>query len=234
MAKNSSASLKRQPETGGPVRGAASPSRPPLRRRILSWTIAGAILVAAPFVVLIRGAVWLYADHGFSPWIALGVAVVATSALLMGYAAALTRRMSGSWSWSIWSRRVIAALVASYAVYAVAYLAADHAKSDEVRSQYHALHPLLRVAASTLILMDPEAVVTDLARHPADYSRMGLPIERSSSHYIQADGYSHALDLRTVGRPWWRNIGAEVYFRVMGFETLRHAGTADHLHVYLP
>lgn len=214
------------------TRGAVA-SRP-LGRRIASWVLGVAVLIAAPFVVLIRGAVWLYEDYHVGPWIALGLAVTATSLLLLAYAAAITKRIAGHWSWPVWGRRALVALVAAYAIYAVAFLAASNAKSPDVRSQYHALHPLLRVAASTLILMDPEAVVTDLARHPADYSRMGLPIEHSSSHYIQADGYSHALDLRTVGRPWWRNVAAEVYFRVMGFETLRHAGTADHLHVWLP
>lgn len=33
--------------------------------------------------------------------------------------------------------------------------------------------------------------------------------------------------------PEWRNLAAELAFRAMGFHTLRHVGTADHLHVSL-
>src|SRR5690242_10798260 len=66
---------KRVSHTSAQVRAPLPVVRPPLARRVLSWVIAGAVLIAAPFVVLIRGAVWLYADHGFSPWIALAVAV---------------------------------------------------------------------------------------------------------------------------------------------------------------
>ena len=52
-------------------------------------------------------------------------------------------------------------------------------------------------------------------------------------HFRQDDGFVHALDLRTIHRPEWRNLAAELAFRAMGFHTLRHVGTADHLHVSL-
>jgi len=63
---------------------------------------------------------------------------------------------------------------------------------------------------------------------------MGLPPNESSLHFIQDDGYAHAVDLRTVGRSEFRNRMVEAGFKVMGFNTLRHSGTADHLHVSLP
>ena len=63
---------------------------------------------------------------------------------------------------------------------------------------------------------------------------MGLAVNPASMHYEQSDGYVHAVDLRTVGRGWWRNWGVEGYFRAMGFGTLRHRGTEDHLHVMDP
>ncbi len=63
--------------------------------------------------------------------------------------------------------------------------------------------------------------------------RAGLPANESSLHFRQDDGFVHALDLRTVNRPEWRNLAAELAFRAMGFRTLRHVGTADHLHVSL-
>ena len=41
----------------------------------------------------------------------------------------------------------------------------------------------------------------------------------------------HAVDLRTKGKSELRNKLVSWYFRMMGFNTLRHVGTADHLHV---
>jgi hypothetical protein len=85
-----------------------------------------------------------------------------------------------------------------------------------------------------LVLADRGAVVTDARRSPEDYAAMGLSPARASLHYPQDDGYVHALDLRTRGRPEWRNVMVEIGYRLMGFATLRHEGTADHLHVSLP
>jgi hypothetical protein len=63
---------------------------------------------------------------------------------------------------------------------------------------------------------------------------MGLPPYERSLHLRQDDGYAHAVDLRTAGRSEWRNFLMRSYYRLMGFRTLRHVGTADHLHVSLP
>ena len=71
-------------------------------------------------------------------------------------------------------------------------------------------------------------------RDPGDYVAMGLTPMEASDHYRQSDGYVHALDLRTRGRPAWRNQVGEWSFRLMGFRVLRHVGTADHLHISLP
>lgn len=56
----------------------------------------------------------------------------------------------------------------------------------------------------------------------------------TSLHFKLEDKYVHAMDLRTVGRPEWKNRITDGYFRLMGFRTLRHVGTADHVHVSLP
>ena len=107
-------------------------------------------------------------------------------------------------------------------------------KGRSKRGRRHAaLHPLLRLGASALILMDSDAVITDAGRTPDFYRRMGLPPNEASLHLEQESGFVHALDLRTIGRPEWRNRAAEIAFRAMGFHTLRHVGTADHLHVSL-
>ena len=95
------------------------------------------------------------------------------------------------------------------------------------------MHPVLRLAVSTLIHLDKEIIITDSDRMPEDYRAMGLKTIKNSLHYRQSTGYSHALDLRTMNRPEWKNILVQNFFRVMGFRTLRHSGTADHLHVSL-
>ena len=122
----------------------------------------------------------------------------------------------------------------AYCAYALVYLSATNAKSEQVRAYYRSLHPLLRVALSTLVLADRDVVITDLARRPEDYATMGLPRHDGTLHYVQRDGYAHAADLRTAGRGMVRNRLVQLYFWSMGFNTLRHVGTADHLHVELP
>jgi hypothetical protein len=61
---------------------------------------------------------------------------------------------------------------------------------------------------------------------------MGLPVSRESLHYRQADGWVHAVDLRT--HAGLKSLLVQWYFDLMGFDTLRHVGTHDHLHVSLP
>src|SRR5256885_1169551 len=95
------------------------------------------------------------------------------------------------------------------------------------------VHPLLRLALSTLILVDRDMLITDTGRAPDDYGRMGLPTNSRSRHFEQADGWIHAVDLRTTGRGFIKNRGVQFYFWLMGFDTRRHVGTADHLHVEL-
>src|SRR5262249_21354994 len=76
-------------------------------------------------------------------------------------------------------------------------------------------------------------VITDMARKPSDYARMGLPTNDKSMHYEQPDGWVHAVDLRTKSNGEITNWAVQRYFDVMGFSTLRHVGTADHLHVQM-
>ena len=60
---------------------------------------------------------------------------------------------------------------------------------------------------------------------------MGLNTNSRSLHYIQSDGFVHAIDIRTAGRSELRNQLTLWVFRSFGFNTLRHGGTADHLHI---
>lgn len=208
----------------------------PLRRWLLraGVVLGGFVLAGAlPFLVLIRTGTAMY-HAGVPTWLALGGGVLATFLLLLLYLAALGWRMRGRFGVPRLVRWGLAVVVAAYAGYGLLYLSGAHAKDDDVRAEYTALHPLMRLAVGTLVLVDGDVLLTDAARRPADYAAMGLPPAEASLHYRQRDRYVHALDLRTIGRSRLRNWMTATYFRLLGFRTLRHVGTADHLHVSLP
>lgn len=192
------------------------------------------VLTVLPFAVLVRVSVFLYAELDVQTWFALAGGVLATVLVVTIYSAAVSKKLTGKARVRVLAKRVAVPLVVAYCVYTLMYLSSVNAKSSEVREYYRSLHPLLRITVSTVILVDREIVITDAHRTPEDYAAMGLPPQMESLHYRQEDGFVHAMDLRTVGRPSWRNTVVDAYFRIAGFDTLRHVGTADHLHVALP
>lgn len=224
----------------GPARPPEDPGADAVDRagsfwRRIRWTAVLALPAAVvPFLLLLRGSVHAHARWGYGPWpsVATGIlfAVVSLVAILW-VALALLRFPRGF-------RKVLSRGAAGLALvflgHGLLYVGVRNAKGDAVRAEYRSLHPLLRLGSTVLVLVDRDAVVTDAARIPEDYAAMGLPPAETSLHFAQTDGYVHALDLRTAGRPEWRNVLVEVGFRMMGFRTLRHVGTADHLHVSLP
>jgi hypothetical protein len=189
-------------------------------------------IVALPFVVLVRGAVFFYEYGDVPPWLALLVAALLTIGLVTMYARWLLRKFKGRPPVLLLAKWVALPLVVFYCGFSLLYLSRVNAKSD-VREYYTTVHPLLRLALSTWILVDDKLVITDMRRAREDYAKMGLPVNEMSLHYRQADGWVHAVDLRTANRGWFRNRLTQVYFWAMGFSTLRHVGTADHLHVDL-
>jgi len=191
-------------------------------------------VLALPFVILVRGSVYLFEAHGWYTWLALlGAAGVALGVVTL-YGVWVVRHVTGKTTRpSAVAQWVAAPLVLGYCGYALLYLSRVNAKTEAIRSAYTATHPLLRLAVSTLVLVDGDVVVTDLTRWRSDYGRMGLPAAQRSKHFRQPDGWVHAVDIRTTGRGAIANWMVEWYFRAMGFDTLRHAGTADHLHVEL-
>jgi hypothetical protein len=203
-----------------------------------TWLIASlgalkvATIVVLPFYVYVRSSVYLYAS-GVSPWLAVALGALLTMGIAAGYAAWLSRRFSGRARVAKMARWVALPLTAAWCGYAVLYLARANAKTDDVRSYYAAVHPVLRAALGTAILVDPDIVITDMRRVPSDYARMGLPVNDRTLHYRQRNGWVHAVDLRTRGRSAVKNRAVQLYFWSMGFRTLRHVGTADHLHVSL-
>lgn len=210
-----------------------APRRPSVRRAVLVAVLRVVVILLLPFIVLVRSSVFLYARRGVPTWLALAGGAVLTLLVVTVYAAWLSHRLSGRARAGAMARWVAGPLVVAYCGYALLYLSALHAKSPVVQAEYRAVHPLLRIAVATLTLADRGLVITDLERVPADYPAMGLPVYDGSLHYVQSDGWAHAMDLRTSGRGMIANGLRQLYFAAMGFGTLRHVGTADHLHVEL-
>ena len=200
--------------------------------RYATVALKGALIVALPFVLYVRTGVELY-SRGAPSWVAILISTLLTTGVVAAYAIWLSRRMSGSAKVQSVAKWIAVPLVAAWAGYSLLYLASANAKSNDVRAHYTSLHPVLRAALSTIILVNPDLVITDMARQPTDYARMGLPVNERTRHYEQPDGWVHAVDLRTMGRPELENRAVQIYFWSMGFSTLRHVGTADHLHVQL-
>ena len=205
----------------------------------LSAVLKVAFIVVLPFVVVVRCAVFFYQHGGTPVWLAVLTAAILTCGVITAYAVWLAKKLRRrgarggralAMPLATW---VALPLVVFYCGYSLLYLASVNAKSAPVRAYYHSVHPLLRLALSTAILADRDILITDTGRLPEDYSRMRLPVNRRTRHYKQADGWIHAVDLRTTGRGVIKNRGLQVYFWLMGFDAKRHIGTADHLHVEL-
>ena len=161
------------------------------------------------------------------------VSAVITLAIVAGVIAWATRKRSGRARYAQMARWIAIPTLTLWCWYSAFYLARANAKTDAVRSYYSRVHPVLRVALATWILFDRDLVITDSRRVAGDYPNMGLPVNDRTRHYEQPDGWVHAVDLRTIGRSAPKNLILQGYFSLMGFSTLRHVGTADHLHVQL-
>jgi len=207
------------------------------KRRMARWLLrilAAGLLVALPFALLVRGALVASAAWRWHAWLA-----VAFGALLAALAVSVVawwtlRRLSMRPSFRTVATRVGLPLVIVFCSFSLLYLSGSNAKSAEIREAYPRLHPILRLAVGTVRLVDTRIVVTDVERGPTSYAAMRLPRPTNSFHYRQKDGTVHAIDLRTEGRGALRNGLVQLYFELLGFETVRHVGTADHLHVRLP
>lgn len=212
--------------------------------RALAASAVGAVLrivliIALPFAVLVRGSVFFYENGGTPVWLAVLTAAILTGGVITAYVVWLAKKLlrrgvrGGRALVLPVAKWVALPLVLFYCGYSLLYLASINAKSAPVRAYYGSVHPLLRLALSTAILADRDILITDTGRLPEDYNAMGLPVNNRSRHYKQADGWIHAVDLRTAGRGVIKNRGLQLYFWLMGFDTRRHVGTADHLHVEL-
>jgi hypothetical protein len=207
------------------------------RRRIACWGLwisAVALVAALPFALLVRGALLASSSFGWHAWLAVAFGALLAALSVSVIAWWTLRRLSMRPPFRVVATRVALPLVIVFCCFSLLYLSGSNAKSSEIREAYPRLHPILRLAVGTVRLVDTRIVVTDIERGPTSYAAMRLPRPTGSLHYRQKDGTVHAIDLRTEGRGALRNGLVRLYFELLGFETVRHVGTADHLHVCLP
>lgn len=223
---------QRKPKRSGPKK-----SFPNLRRTFL-WSLIiffGIIgLMILPFYVLVRTSVYMNLAYGYSGWVALAGGTFVCIILLLVYMLFLFQKLKNHKQRFKYSAVSAGVMAIGFCMLSLFYISKVNAKSPEVREVYRSMHPILRVAISSVTLADGDLVITDIERISSDYYEMGLPVNPNSLHYRQPKtGYVHAVDLRTNDRGILRNYMLQFSLEVMGFETLRHVGTADHLHVEL-
>lgn len=191
------------------------------------------LLLSLPFICLVRGAVYLYEHQAYGSWFSIFGAAGITTFLLIIYMIFFYGSLTGKVG-SLKNKLLVALiLVIGYGVHALYFFSEQNAKHSSVQSEFTSLHPILRLSISTIIHLDDGLIMTDANRQPEDYRKMGLKSKKNSLHYKQKNGYVHAFDVRVKNRSWVRNGLLQLYFKAMGFNTLRHGGTGDHLHISL-
>ena len=194
------------------------------------------MVLILPFVALIRGAIFVHHRYDNGPWISLAGGALLTVLILFIYMTVIHGMFSSTLgSVRAFKRRFYVAvlMLAGYCIHALFFISSSNLKNQSLQSELRQLHPIVRVAVSTVIMIDPSLVITDASRSQSDYRDMGLPVNERSLHFPQKDGYAYAIDLRTRDRSALRNVLLQNYFRLMGFKTLHHGGTGPHLHISL-
>ena len=200
----------------------------------LIFVVIGVLL---PFWAMVRMALIAVIEWSWSPWLAMLLGVTVSAFMLWIYSIALFSTVFKSipgpkfFTRTFWGMLVVCLC---YTLPATLFLSAEHAKHDEVQTEFRDLHPILRLSVSSMAIFDAGMIVTDASRNLSDYADMGLKENSYSQHLIQDDGYAHAIDIRTHGRSEVINFFVRWSFEGMGFETLRHTGTEDHLHIGMP
>ncbi len=194
------------------------------------------LVIVLPFLLLIRGSIFIHTNYKLGAWLSLGGGAILTTFILFIYMTFIYRRFTKKFgdSDNLQRRSLFAlAIVGVYCAYGLFFISTGNMKNQNLKQEINDMHPILRMGVSTFILIDKKMIITDASRQPEDYRKMGLKKANSSLHYKQKDGYAYAIDLRTNGRNEFRNQMMSTYFKILGFNTLRHVGTADHLHVSL-
>lgn len=111
-------------------------------------------------------------------------------------------------------------------------LESSNFKNDSEIEQYNnKTHTILKYYTAMFSVLDDELIITDSKRVPDDYSKMNLKEFERSLHYVQSDGYSHALDIRSKDRTYFSKFLVTSYYQSLGFDIIEHDGTNIHFHV---
>jgi hypothetical protein len=232
------AGLPEEPEED---RALGDPEPEPPRRRLspgtllrgtIAWLSVAVLLAVVPFFILVRVAVAAW-QGGAGAWGAAALGVVSVYLVLAAWSWLMGRRSRPGGGTRRLLDRGAVALGVAFVLYGLVWIGASNAPDPEVRAEYRALHPVLRLATGLVFLADPGRVITEEGRSMEDYRLLGLSAAEASRHDVQDDGFVHAVDFRTRGRPEWGNRGVDLGFWLLGFHTRRHRGIADHLHVSL-
>jgi len=204
--------------------------------KLLYFLLKMLALVFLPFIILLRVSIFTHSTYELPATLSLGCGALATAFALMIYFSFFYGKITGKiGSFDSFKRRSTLALVVvlGFVAYGLFYINGSNVKHQEIKKEFSELHPIIRLGVASIVLFDKNMIITDASRVPEDYRKMGLKTSNSSLHYKQKDGYAYAIDLRTKGRLEWANQVRQIYFRIMGFNVLRHTGTADHLHLSL-
>jgi len=201
---------------------------------LLRYPLSIAFLLVLPFFILVRGSVFFY-HLGWTGYLALLLASLLTVFVLVIYFIFVDR-------WYLTQLYVplsikistVAIMILAFNAHGLLIFSKNNVKDPTLISEFTQVHPLLRLAVSTVSYFDGSMIVTDMSRTREDYKSMGLSALENSLHYVQKDNYVHAVDFRTMGRGNIHNWLMEKIFVTLGFNSLRHVGTADHLHISLP
>lgn len=205
-----------------------------LSSKFFRYILSFILLSILPFFILIRGALYFYA-LGITSYIALLLSSILASLLIIVYLVLIDRWLTEKVLVPLkFKITIVFAIVIALNIFCLTFFSKDNLKENKLKQEYTSLHPLLRVGVSLIVLIDEKLVVTSIKRKLKDYDNMGLDPVYNSLHFKQSDGYVHAVDIRTNTRWFFRNWLNKNFFRLMGFVTLRHTGTADHLHISLP
>jgi cytochrome c biogenesis factor len=203
-------------------------------RRILVSISLVTLTISSTILFLPRLSIY-YTSLEFNPAISIGFAIFVLFFIWLIILTLISILITGKPIVNRFVRNSVLFTLLIYTIFTTFFMSGTNFKSKGIQETYLNLHPVLRLGLTTTILVDSDLMITDAQRTKEDYKKWGLsPLERSD-HYVQKNtGYVHAADIRTIGRPEWKNQLTELAFKLMGFKTLRHVGTADHLHISIP
>jgi len=204
--------------------------------RFLFLIVRLILIVVFPFILFLRTATYLHEKYSLVPSVTILGAIIILSFLLLIYITVINKflfRNSSAFGLLKHKLLFVLLLVVGFSIHLLFFISNNNLKSQELKSEYLELHPILRLATGILVRFDKKLVITDASRKLEDYESMGLSANQRSLHFPQKDKYVYALDLRTKNRNEIQIFFIRSYFKLMGFDVLRHVGTADHLHVSL-